>query len=155
MNIEEEEKKITRRDFLGKTALWTFSAAMTASLLGLLKFTKSALLPDVSRVFKIGKPGEIPVDSAKIYPDQKVIVIRNSEGVFAISLICTHLGCVVSKIDAGFSCPCHGSIFDNEGKVVAGPAPKNLPWYEVSIHSSGKLIVDADMEVPTGKKLAI
>lgn len=155
MSIEKEDKKITRRDFLGKAVFWTFVTAMTASLSGLLKFTKPVLLPDVSRVFKIGKPGGIPVGSTKIYPDQKVMVFRDSEGVSAMSLICTHLGCVVHKTDVGFLCPCHGSIFDDEGKVVAGPAPRDLPWYEVSVHSSGKLVVNADKEVPPGKKLVI
>jgi ubiquinol-cytochrome c reductase iron-sulfur subunit len=40
--------------------------------------------------------------------------------------ICTHLGCVPNKTDAGWLCPCHGSMYDNSGRVVRGPAPKNL-----------------------------
>ncbi len=46
--------------------------------------------------------------------------------------ICTHLGCVPNRTDKGWSCPCHGSIYDNSGRVVRGPAPNNLivPHYE-------------------------
>ena len=159
MNLETEgageEKGITRRDFLGLLALGTFAASAIMSLVGLLKFTKSALLPDVPATFKIGKPKDIPVGTAKIYPEKKVMVIRDAEGVAAISLICTHLGCVVNKIEGGFSCPCHGSIFDSQGLVVKGPAPKGLPWFLVSTHPSGKLMVDAAKQVPLGTKLAV
>lgn len=46
--------------------------------------------------------------------------------------ICTHLGCVPNRTEDGWSCPCHGSIYDNSGRVVRGPAPNNLivPHYE-------------------------
>jgi ubiquinol-cytochrome c reductase iron-sulfur subunit len=49
--------------------------------------------------------------------------------------ICTHLGCVPNKTDAGWLCPCHGSMYDNSGRVVRGPAPKNLylpPYHFIS-----------------------
>ena len=48
--------------------------------------------------------------------------------------ICTHLGCVpAGQKDAdvkgeydGWFCPCHGSHYDNSGRIRKGPAPKNL-----------------------------
>ena len=40
--------------------------------------------------------------------------------------ICTHMGCIPSRNDEGWLCPCHGSVFDNSGRVLHGPAPKNL-----------------------------
>ena len=59
----------------------------------------------------------------------KTIVRRHSETeIAAISLVCTHLGCTVSRIETGFLCPCHGSQYDGDGNVVGGPAPKTLPW---------------------------
>ena len=47
---------------------------------------------------------------------------------FAINAICTHLGCVVpwNKAENKFMCPCHGSQYDYQGKVIRGPAPKSL-----------------------------
>jgi ubiquinol-cytochrome c reductase iron-sulfur subunit len=53
--------------------------------------------------------------------------------------VCTHLGCVPQRHDAdgkkivgdwwpgGFICPCHQSGFDYAGRVIRGPAPRNLP----------------------------
>jgi ubiquinol-cytochrome c reductase iron-sulfur subunit len=41
--------------------------------------------------------------------------------------VCTHLGCVpMSKQDGTFFCPCHGSYYDTSGRIVKGPAPRNL-----------------------------
>lgn len=40
--------------------------------------------------------------------------------------ICTHLGCVPNKEGPGWTCHCHGSQYDDSGRVVRGPAPKNL-----------------------------
>ncbi|QJC27444.1 ubiquinol-cytochrome c reductase iron-sulfur subunit [Anaplasma platys] len=44
--------------------------------------------------------------------------------------ICTHLGCVPTEVksgEKGWYCPCHGSKYDTSGRIVAGPAPTNLP----------------------------
>ncbi|ALP54360.1 ubiquinol-cytochrome c reductase iron-sulfur subunit [Candidatus Tenderia electrophaga] len=40
--------------------------------------------------------------------------------------ICTHLGCVPNRTEKGWNCPCHGSVYDNSGRVLRGPAPRNL-----------------------------
>jgi len=47
---------------------------------------------------------------------------------FAVSAVCTHLGCVVPWQRAAnrFICPCHGSQYDENGKKVRGPAPLSL-----------------------------
>ena len=48
--------------------------------------------------------------------------------IVVFSPICPHLGCGF-RWDAGdskFKCPCHGSIYDATGKVLAGPAPRSL-----------------------------
>ena len=53
-------------------------------------------------------------------------------GKEAISLSCTHQGCTVKKQDDGqFHCPCHGAVFDGEGRVVSGPAQRDLPRFKV------------------------
>ncbi len=66
-------------------------------------------------------------------PDEKRIL--KPEWLVVIGL-CTHLGCVPTKKPEGWFCPCHGSRYDNSGRVMRGPAPKNLyllPYQFVSI----------------------
>lgn len=65
---------------------------------------------------------------------QKLAVYRNESGSLqAFSAVCPHLGCIVRWNDAekSFDCPCHGSRFSCEGKVVNGPANDNLKRVEV------------------------
>ena len=49
--------------------------------------------------------------------------------VHAVSAVCTHLGCTVgfNRADRTWDCPCHGSRFDVDGKVIQGPATEDLP----------------------------
>ncbi len=54
---------------------------------------------------------------------------RDKEGIlFLVDTTCTHLGCELEYNDAekSFDCPCHGSRFDYQGKVIEGPALKDL-----------------------------
>ena len=63
-------------------------------------------------------------------------------GEFGLNAICTHLGCVVPW-DSGankFICPCHGSQYDTNGKVVRGPAPLSLALAHVDIEDDAVLV---------------
>jgi len=58
-------------------------------------------------------------------------LIVNDDGTlanFGVNAVCTHLGCVVpwNKAENKFMCPCHGSQYNFQGKVVRGPAPLSL-----------------------------
>ncbi|MGF1602012.1 MAG: cytochrome b6-f complex iron-sulfur subunit [Thermosynechococcaceae cyanobacterium] len=57
-----------------------------------------------------------------------VIVDDESVRSYGLNAICTHLGCVVpwNVGQSKFMCPCHGSQYDETGKVVRGPAPRSL-----------------------------
>jgi len=61
---------------------------------------------------------------------------------FAIGAVCTHLGCVVpwNKAVNRYCCPCHGSQYDENGKVVRGPAPLSLSLAHVAT-TDGNLLV--------------
>ncbi len=48
--------------------------------------------------------------------------MRDDSGFYALSLVCTHLGCTVTVTEDDLACPCHGSRFDRQGKVLKGPA---------------------------------
>lgn len=56
-----------------------------------------------------------------------ILVIKHSDSDATVySPVCPHLSCRVSFSEEKFKCPCHGSIFDQTGKVVGGPAPRPL-----------------------------
>jgi glycine/D-amino acid oxidase-like deaminating enzyme/nitrite reductase/ring-hydroxylating ferredoxin subunit len=60
---------------------------------------------------------------------RKVAIFRDEAGeVHRLSAVCTHLGCIVgwNKAASTWDCPCHGSRFDATGRVINGPASKDL-----------------------------
>jgi Rieske Fe-S protein len=61
-----------------------------------------------------------------------VIVIKESTGYSALSLICTHQGCTVNFTGSGFACPCHGGTYNINGAVTGGPPPAPLTKYTVT-----------------------
>ena len=82
------------------------------------------------------KTSEIPVGGGKIFASRKIVVTQPTAGDFkAFSAVCTHQGCLVSKIASGhIDCSCHGSEYSIEdGSVEAGPAPKSLPEKTVTV----------------------
>lgn len=83
----------------------------------------------------------------------EVIVIRDERGYAAVSSRCTHLGCTITSTARGFECPCHGSSFARDGRVVWGPATSDLPWYRVTLGRDGDLRVDLDAVVTPDERL--
>ncbi len=87
---------------------------------------------------------DVPVGGGLVAKDQKIVVTQPTEGEFkGFSAVCTHAGCIVSKVAGGtINCPCHGSKFSiDDGSVVAGPAKK--PLGEVPVAVEGTRIVSA------------
>ena len=76
--------------------------------------------------------------------DPTYLIVNEGGGIgeFGLNAICTHLGCVVPW-DSGankFICPCHGSQYDTNGKVVRGPAPLSLALAHVDIEDDAVLV---------------
>lgn len=55
--------------------------------------------------------------------------------------ICTHLGCVPNRSKSGWLCACHGSQFDDSGRVTRGPAPHNLEVPPYKFVSANKIVI--------------
>jgi cytochrome b6-f complex iron-sulfur subunit len=150
---KEEEKKdgrITRRFFFESIGLGAISIAAIGSIV----LTGEYLSPNVVREpptkFKAGMPEDFPPGSVTKDVEQKVYIVRAKEGYFyAVSAVCTHLGCITNwKSDQGIiACPCHGSKFDREGNVIGGPAPRPLPHYSIVLDDRGQLVVDKSVVV--------
>lgn len=99
--------------------------AGTAALAGLGRFLKPR--PKQRKIIVNTPVAGIPTDGALVFKDERVAVGRGKDGFYALTLVCTHLGCTVSVTPEGLFCPCHGSRFDSDGKVIRGPASRPLP----------------------------
>ena len=78
-----------------------------------------------------------------------LIVEDNKIKNFGLNAICTHLGCVVpwNYAENKFMCPCHGSQYDTNGKVIRGPAPLPLQLQKVSIENNQVSLSKWDEEI--------
>lgn len=61
--------------------------------------------------------------------------------------VCTHLGCIPNQRTdmkpgetGGWFCACHGSKYDASGRIISGPAPRNLAVPSYSFINDGKSI---------------
>jgi cytochrome b6-f complex iron-sulfur subunit len=147
-----DPEPVPRRDFLGLAALWSAGAALLVAGVGMLRLPKAAVLPSPAKKFTVALPDALPAGTAWVPPGRNVALYRDAEGVYAVSIVCTHLGCIVKPAADGFHCPCHGSRFAPDGSVVRGPAPRPLPWYRVSRAGDGVYTVDEGAVVPLGTK---
>jgi cytochrome b6-f complex iron-sulfur subunit len=147
-----DPEPMPRRDFLGLAALGSAAAALLFSVLGMLRLPKAPLSAVPSKKFNLTLPANLADGEAFIPPGRNLAVFRDGEGVFAISTVCTHLGCIVKTSTFGFDCPCHGSGFNKDGTVRKGPAPKPLPWLKVTRSGNG-YIIDEDSTVKAGTKV--
>ncbi len=78
--------------------------------------------------------------SGVIDPEPDSQRVQRPEWLVVIG-ICTHMGCVPNKGEAGWLCPCHGSEYDDSGRVVRGPAPKNLNLPPYKFIAADKIII--------------
>lgn len=84
-------------------------------------------------------------------PTRATYIVRDSKGLMAISINCTHKGCYVkfNETDLTFDCPCHGSRFHIDGSVLNGPAPTPLLHRPLCRAPDGTLSVDYAGTLPT------
>ena len=78
------------------------------------------------RVLASAVAADVPTGGALVFRTERLVLMKDDTGFYALSLICTHLGCTVTVTEDALSCPCHGSRFDRQGKVLSGPADTPL-----------------------------
>jgi cytochrome b6-f complex iron-sulfur subunit len=121
-----------RRQFLFRGILWAALGVLGASLAWIFEDLWTAAGRFSSgRWIPVAALEQFPLDGVFPFPEYKMAIVRVAEKMGAISLECTHLGCLVNVLDRGFFCPCHGSDFGPLGQVYSGPATEPLPWHEV------------------------
>lgn len=127
--------------------------AAAASAIGAVRFLVPNVLFEPSLVFKAGRPEDYPDNSVTFLEDERVFLVRKGNTYRCLSAICTHLGCTVNRASQGYHCPCHGSVFDEQGSVKGGPAPRALAWFQVMLSKDNRLLVDKNQTVTADKYL--
>lgn len=140
----------SRRSFLTRVGTgWAlFTAASVAGLGMCVRFLFPNDTFEPATKFKVGYPADFAasVDGVvdKRYKTRGVWIVRNLDGFYILSTVCTHLGCTPNWLEAErkFKCPCHGSGFYATGINFEGPAPRPLERFKVSLAPDGQLQVD-------------
>jgi cytochrome b6-f complex iron-sulfur subunit len=148
---------ITRRDFLNEITLGALGIAGLGSVAVTYQFFSPNVLFEPPTTFRAGNPDLYPVNSVTFLQDQQVYIVRTPEGFYAVSAVCTHLGCVTQwKPHADMiACPCHGSKFKADGTKIEGPAPRPLPHFAISMTPAGELLVDKLQNIKPAQALKV
>jgi len=140
-SVEDEE--LERRRFLALLGSGALGLAGFGTVIAGISYLEPDVLYEEDGRVEIGKPETIPVNTVLVSRARKLYVVHTPDGFYALSAICTHLGCVTRHEPERdrIVCPCHGSSFDLEGRVLGGPAPSPLVRLKLSLHR-GVLVVD-------------
>jgi len=144
------KENLNRRKFFIAAGNAAIGIAALGSLGVTLDFLAPKVLLELPRRFIIGMLANMQPDSVTFDAEHRLIVFRDKQGYFyALSAVCTHLGCIVEWKATGIpghpegviACPCHGSVFNRTGDVIRGPAPRSLDRFKMYLEEE-KVIVD-------------
>ncbi|TMF22929.1 MAG: ubiquinol-cytochrome c reductase iron-sulfur subunit [Chloroflexi bacterium] len=179
--LVEDSRVMTRRSFLAIAGWVGFTAASAIALFQSVKFIQPNATYEDPPAFKpvgdLAFPANYAVGSTTVLIDKRVVINRDQDGFYAISLICTHLGCTpryfpdvtsdlvlagtqISKDPdtgqlatkanpalPGFKCPCHGSRYFRDADNFFGPAPRPMDRVHMELAKDGRLFVDRSVIV--------
>ena len=169
---QKPDKPADRREFLVKFGIGTGLVALGGQAVASLRSLVPNVSYDAPTTVKLGPPMDFP-DGMKFLPEQRLFVFREGKVFHAVSAVCTHLGCTVRaealpqpetlevggapmRVTHRYACPCHGSKYTGDGKVVSGPAPRALSWYHLSVSADdGQLVADLAQEVGRDFRLTV
>lgn len=140
---------MNRKNFIKKAAI-----AVVALEVGYLTF--DSLKPKENtdqndHLFLVGKINTL--EKNRIYPFSSAkfqLSVLEDGGMLALSVKCTHLGCVIQQSKEGFLCPCHASAFDKYGEVLSPPATRALDIFPIKI-VNGEIFVNTQKPIKRQK----
>ena len=137
-----------RRDFFSLLTLgWVAYLGVTGGFFTvIIRYLFPNVLFEPPQTFKIGFPEDFSSNSVdiKYKKEFNAWIVRDEESIFALSTVCTHLGCTPNWLPAEskFKCPCHGSGFRMTGIHFEGPAPRPLERFKIGLANDGQILVD-------------
>ena len=160
-NPDRDPRGVSRRSVVGSLlAGWSlFLLGAGAGVLGMVRFLFPNVLYEPPATFKAGPPSNFAVGVDESFKDTNGTWIVRTEsdplsgrdgvaGIYALSTICTHLGCIPNWLSADrkFKCPCHGSGFRSSGMNFEGPAPRPLERWRIVMADDGQVLVDKNQK---------
>lgn len=142
-----------RRDFISWVGLGWIASSLPVAIAACSSQTatpepKSSASSSASEDWqKVGTAAELDKTGqllANNSPVGTVLVVGKSQSanLIAVNPACTHKGCAVTWNEQGkkFACPCHGSEFGSDGKVLKGPADQPLKTYTAKIEGDSVVV---------------
>ncbi len=145
---------LTRRDFLTNIGIGATVMALGSVGAAFARFLQPNVTTPAPGPVAIGVADEYAVGSLTFIENARAYLGRDERGFYALTAICTHLGCTPRLEADVFACPCHGSQFTRAGDVVNGPATRALDRAFVGRAASGKLFIDRSRVVDAGYRLS-
>jgi cytochrome b6-f complex iron-sulfur subunit len=140
---------LDRREFLKETIKLFFVVVISViGIISLFFLYPAKIKKRKIKFFEVLKEENLPKKGIKtvVFEYQRgdqslrmrVFIVNHNGRLFAVSPVCTHLGCLVSwhRKKQQFLCPCHGGKYDIEGKVIGGPPPRPLTRLPLKIKNS-------------------
>ncbi len=129
---------LSRRHFIGQLALglgW-FSFAW-----GLLRWLSLPTYQPQNQHVVLGAATELEQQTYHYFPLYQLWLRYQSGTFFALKAVCPHLGCLPKRAVTGFACPCHGSLFNESGQQVQGPAMRALERFPIFLNDRQEVVV--------------
>ena len=142
------DEAMDRRSFIKWITLgWAAFAAVVAGYGTLvLRYMFPNVLFEPKQSFLAGMIDDYTVgEVSERYKERfGVWIVRDPEKIYALSTVCTHLGCTPNWLpnEGKYKCPCHGSGFYSNGINFEGPAPRPLERFRITLSDDGTILVD-------------
>lgn len=142
--------RMSRKNFLNVAGWFGFMGFLLTATIGAIRLMVPRVLYEAPSAFKAGLPEDYIIGEVnEKYKDEfRVWIIRETDGFYALSAICTHLGCTPrwAAADSKFKCPCHGSGYHKDGVNFEGPTPRPLERLKITLADDGQILVDRNIK---------
>lgn len=145
---DTHHESVDRRSFIKWFVLgWSAFAAIVGGYGTLvMRYLFPNVLFEPVQTFRAGMPDDYEAGqvSERFKDEHGVWIVRTDDKIYALSTVCTHLGCTPNwhPSEAKFKCPCHGSGFYKSGVNFEGPAPRPLERFKIALTDEGEIMVD-------------
>ena len=144
------ESRLGRREFFLSLG-WALMGLAVAAITGMTeRFLAGSRARSEPEPVNFGPPTGQTIGS--VTKSGRIVLLRDDAGFWAVNAICPHLGCqpAFDETRRIFLCPCHGSQFDPEGRLLAGPAPRSMSLAVLRLDTQGTLVAYPKELAPAG-----